>query len=105
MQRGLPRPAALDLLPQPRPDGELVSLQPAELARELLARELAALLGFEAAKFPAREGRKGDKVGWDGGARAVREGERGGPAPGPCAAGAAPVRGCLPCAGVHRTAR
>eukprot|EP00887_Chlorella_sp_A99_P003055 scaffold9.g3055.t1 len=55
MQRGLPRPATLDLLPAPRPDGELGGLGLRELAQELLAREVAALIGFEAAKFPLKE--------------------------------------------------
>ncbi len=38
LQRGLPRPATLDLLPQPRPDEQLPRLSMRELAEELLHR-------------------------------------------------------------------
>ena len=65
MQRGLPRPAALDLLPQPRPEAALAKLSARELAEEMLLREYSALIAFEAARFPdkpAKGSGKGDKA-------------------------------------------
>lgn len=38
LQRGLPRPATLDLLPEPRPEEQLGRLSARELAEELLHR-------------------------------------------------------------------
>ncbi|GAB4822419.1 hypothetical protein N2152v2_009465 [Parachlorella kessleri] len=55
LQRGLPRPATLDLLPERRPDDQLGRLSAREQAEELLNREMASLLSFEAAKYPLRE--------------------------------------------------
>ncbi|KAL4447677.1 hypothetical protein ABPG75_004896 [Micractinium tetrahymenae] len=69
LQRGLPRPASLDLLPQPRPDAQLERLSARELAEELLHRELAALVSYEAAKYPLHE--KKEKKGKGGGSGAA----------------------------------
>jgi pre-mRNA-splicing factor CDC5/CEF1 len=60
LRRGLPRPAALDALPAPRPDAEAAALPALELAAELVAREALALLEHDAAKFPlGGAGKKG----------------------------------------------
>ncbi|KAI3429454.1 hypothetical protein D9Q98_005547 [Chlorella vulgaris] len=55
MQRSLPRPASLELLPEPRPDSQLDKLSARELAEELLQREYASLITFEHTRFPLKE--------------------------------------------------
>ena len=50
LQRGLPRPVALDMMPAPRADVE--ELQSVELAEELINRETLLLLHHDAAKYP-----------------------------------------------------
>lgn len=62
MQRGLPRPASLELLPQARPDEQLERLSARELAEELLQREYSALISYEAARHPVREEKKKGKA-------------------------------------------
>lgn len=52
LQRGLPRPVALDMMPSPRTDAELTGLSVAELAEELLNRETLAMLQHDAVKYP-----------------------------------------------------
>lgn len=63
LQRGLPRPFALDLLPQPRPDGQLSGLGAAERAEELINREVLALLEHDNAKYPLGKEAAADAAG------------------------------------------
>ncbi len=58
LQRGLPRPSTLDLLPAPRSEEELARLSAKELAEELMAREMVSLLNFEAEKHPIKVSNK-----------------------------------------------
>jgi len=52
IQRGLPRPVALDLVSAARPEPELASLNSTELAEELVQRELLILLQHDSARYP-----------------------------------------------------
>jgi pre-mRNA-splicing factor CDC5/CEF1 len=52
LQRDLPRPVALDMMPSIRKDEELPGLGVAELAEELVNREVLTLLHHDAAKYP-----------------------------------------------------
>jgi pre-mRNA-splicing factor CDC5/CEF1 len=52
LQRDLPRPVALDMLPAIRKDSEVAGLGAAELAEELVNREVLALLHHDAAEYP-----------------------------------------------------
>jgi pre-mRNA-splicing factor CDC5/CEF1 len=52
LQRELPRPVALDMIPSARSDAEVAGLGVAELAEELINREVLALLQHDSAKYP-----------------------------------------------------
>ena len=62
LQRGLPRPIALDEMPTPRSENELKGLGVAELAEELVNREVLALLQHDAQKYPLGAGQGSAKA-------------------------------------------
>jgi pre-mRNA-splicing factor CDC5/CEF1 len=67
LQRNLPRPVALDMLPTSRKDSELAGLGVVELAEELVNREVLALLQHDAATYPLGDGHKAASGGRGGG--------------------------------------
>ncbi|KAH7615691.1 hypothetical protein Ndes2526B_g09533 [Nannochloris sp. 'desiccata'] len=72
LQRNLPRPVALDMLPSIRTDSELVGLGVVELAEELVNREVLALLHHDATTYPLGDGQKTAMGGGGGQAAASR---------------------------------
>eukprot|EP00983_Pelagomonas_calceolata_P104238 1159002-Pelagomonas_calceolata.AAC.1 len=60
LQRGLPRPLTLDLLPHGRPAHEQPKLSLRERAEDMLKEEMLTVLAHDASKYPIviKEGKK-----------------------------------------------